>query len=201
MASKAGHLATGAASGVIASLISYKLLSSQPLYLYILTFLASIPGGTAPDWLEITSWSPETGRQSLIKHRTITHWGLLWLFLWFFSLLCIPVIVWATIFFGFATGGLMHLLMDWPNPMGVPWIRIKKRHSLNLWRSGEYEFLLVIVVWAIVSFIAYVFWWYPKYANVSIFSIFNWHSIRHDVWNLMLQISNWWSTKNLGLMN
>lgn len=192
MASKSGHLATGAASGVIATLISYKLVSFQPLYLFILTFLASIPGGTAPDWLEISSWTPETGRQSVIKHRTITHWGILWFVLWVISLACIPVVVWATIVFGFATGGMMHLLMDWPNPMGVPWLRIKKRHSLKLWRSGEHEFILVICTWAIVSFIAYLYWYYPKYGHTSIIHNIDLQYIKIETIKLFNDVTRWW---------
>lgn len=165
MASKSGHLATGAASGVLSAVLVSKLNVDVPGYILILTFLAGIPGGTAPDWMEISSWSPETGRTSVIKHRTITHWGIFWITLWCLFLFLTPVLVWAPIVLGFAGGGLMHLLVDWPNPMGVPWLRIKKRHSLKLWRSGEFEVPLVIVTWAIVSFIAYLTWYYPKYGT------------------------------------
>ncbi|RDJ99347.1 hypothetical protein DLM46_29425, partial [Paraburkholderia lacunae] len=43
--------------------------------------------------------------------------------------------------FGFACGGLMHLLADWPNPLGVPWIA--GRHSLNLWNSGHCDLIVL----------------------------------------------------------
>lgn len=163
MASKTGHLATGAASGVLSAVLVSKLNIDVPLYILILTFLAGIPGGTAPDWLEITSWSPETGRQSVIKHRTITHWGVAWIILWLISLFLIPVVVWAPIAVGFTGGCLMHLLVDWPNPMGVPWIRIKKRHSLKLWKSGENEVGLTVLFWSIASFVAYMAWYFPYF--------------------------------------
>ena len=48
--------------------------------------------------------------------------------------------------FGFACGGLMHLLADWPNPLGVPWIW--RRHSLNLWKSGRCDLIVVAAAWA-----------------------------------------------------
>ena len=47
--------------------------------------------------------------------------------------------------FGFACGGLMHLLADWPNPLGVPWIW--RRHSLNLWKSGRCDLIVVAAAW------------------------------------------------------
>ena len=40
-------------------------------------------GGTAPDWLEVAWW---TRRKRLwITHRTLTHWGVGWLALLYWS--------------------------------------------------------------------------------------------------------------------
>jgi membrane-bound metal-dependent hydrolase YbcI (DUF457 family) len=52
---------------------------------------------------------------------------------------------WAPVAFGFAAGGMMHLLTDWPNPMGVPWIW--RRHSLSMWRSGRLEPMVIVLSW------------------------------------------------------
>ena len=41
--------------------------------------------------------------------------------------------------------GLMHLLADWPNPLGVPWLYW--RHSLNWWKSGRCDLLVVGASW------------------------------------------------------
>ena len=41
--------------------------------------------------------------------------------------------------------GLMHLLADWPNPLGVPWIA--GRHSLHLWNSGRCDIIIVSLAW------------------------------------------------------
>jgi membrane-bound metal-dependent hydrolase YbcI (DUF457 family) len=45
---------------------------------------------------------------------------------------------------GFLLGGVTHVLVDWPNPMGVPLWRPGKRHSLRWWRSGEHEIAIVL---------------------------------------------------------
>ena len=55
------------------------------------------------------------------------------------------LIWWAPVAFGFASGGVMHLLADWPNPMGVPWIF--RRHSLSMWRSGNLEPVVIVLSW------------------------------------------------------
>ena len=47
--------------------------------------------------------------------------------------------------FGFAMGGLVHLLADWPNPLGVPWFY--RRHSLGLWKSGAKDLFIVVASW------------------------------------------------------
>lgn len=107
-------------------------------------------GAKAPDYLEI-----RTKNGTMIKHRTITHYLPLWISL----LLCTagslsigPLDfltsktnaepwVWELLL-GYSIGGLIHLLLDIPNPMGIPVFTINKRISLNLWRSGEAEWLL-----------------------------------------------------------
>lgn len=50
--------------------------------------------------------------------------------------------------FGFAAGGMMHLLADWPNPLGVPWLFVYRRHSLKWWNSGRCDWLIVGAAWA-----------------------------------------------------
>jgi hypothetical protein len=50
----------------------------------------------------------------------------------------------------------MHLLADWPNPLGVPWIW--KRHSLNLWKSGRCDLLVVGLAWVAACFVARPLW-------------------------------------------
>jgi hypothetical protein len=50
----------------------------------------------------------------------------------------------------------MHLLADWPNPLGVPWIA--GRHSLNWWKSGRCDLLIVAASWLIALAVSREFW-------------------------------------------
>jgi membrane-bound metal-dependent hydrolase YbcI (DUF457 family) len=156
MASHAAHHATGWAAGTIAAVLVAQAGAAGPWHLGILAaFVAGIAGGTAPDWLEIAWWS--RSRRLWITHRTATHWGLGWAVVLAFSYHSLgraqPL---AAPLFGFACGGFMHLLADWPNPLGVPWIW--KRHSLNWWKSGRCDLLVVALAWAGAGWIARPFW-------------------------------------------
>jgi len=145
MASSKAHHATGFAAGVIAAAIVAR--SSGGLFHagVLLSFIAGVAGGTAPDWLEIAWWS--RARRLWITHRTLTHWGIAWLALLVLSYRSLGHSLYAAPAFGFACGGLMHLLADWPNPLGVPWIA--RRHSLNLWNSGHCDLIVVAASWAV----------------------------------------------------
>ena len=134
MASQKAHHATGIAAGVMAGAVVEYLKVGGALHVWtVLALLAAIAGGTGPDWLEI---NPLSSRRRLwITHRTITHSGLLWIGLLIYSYRSMGSRSWAPVLFGFACGSLMHLLADWPNPLGVPWLF--SRHSLNLWKSGR----------------------------------------------------------------
>jgi membrane-bound metal-dependent hydrolase YbcI (DUF457 family) len=60
--------------------------------------------------------------------------------------------LYASVLLGFSVGGLLHLAVDIPNPMGIPLWVPWKRVSLGLWRCGEYEVLLVILSWMLGIF-------------------------------------------------
>lgn len=155
MASKKAHIGTGIAAGLFAAAIVADVGAGGPYYvLVLLTALAGRLGGTAPDWLEIAWWRSKKkyrGAARLwIKHRTITHWGIPWVTLLIYSYVSLGSIWWAPVTFGFAAGGMMHLLWDWPNPMGVPWIW--RRHSLSMWRSGNLESMVIVLSWVGFAF-------------------------------------------------
>lgn len=156
MASKRAHRASGIATGVLAAAIVAKADAGGPFYLLaMLTMLAGALGGTAPDWMEIAWWrsSKKRGAARLwITHRTITHWGIAWVVLLYYSYSQLGTVWWASPAFGFAAGGMMHLLTDWPNPMGVPWIY--RRHSLSMWRSGHLESMVIVLSWVFCAFLA-----------------------------------------------
>ncbi len=69
----------------------------------------------------------------------------------------------AAMAFGFACGRLMHLLADWPNPLGMPWIA--QRHSLNLWTSGHCD-LIVGAAWAGALYVADDVWFHHAYVRM-----------------------------------
>ena len=144
MASNKAHHATGWAAGVIAAALVVQAGAGGPYQVWsFLTVLMGMFGGTAPDWLEVAWWTRK--RRLWLTHRTWTHWGLAWIALLIYSWLALKHHLWAPLLFGFACGGIMHLLADWPNPTGIPWIA--GRHSLKLWKSGECDMLVVAPAW------------------------------------------------------
>lgn len=148
MASKEAHDSTGWAAGIIAAAVVQQAGAEGPYYMWsILAVLTGFLGGTAPDWLELVWWRRGSGRHSWIPHRTLTHWGIAWIALLVGSYYALPHQPWMPLVFGFACGGMMHLLADWPNPMGVPWLFIHKRHSLNLWSSGRCDWIVQGAAW------------------------------------------------------
>lgn len=144
MASNKAHHATGWAAGIIAAAVVTKAGAGGPYYLWsALSFLLGMAGSTAPDWLEVAWWSKS--RRLWITHRTLTHWGIAWVGLLVYSFRLLGTHPLAALAFGFASGGIMHLLADWPNPLGVPWIL--GRHSLNWWKSGRCDLVIVGAAW------------------------------------------------------
>ena len=158
-----GHWGTG----VALTFATYTFTESLGAIAWLAT-ICSVFGSTAPDWLEIRS-----GGNTLIPHRTITHWIPLWLILFFWSVFSIDPNYFEFLSYfsfldnyalnetvrdcllGFSIGGLLHLLFDLPNPMGVPFLTPFHRISLNLWKSGSMEKSIVVFVF-IVS-ISYTF--------------------------------------------
>jgi membrane-bound metal-dependent hydrolase YbcI (DUF457 family) len=141
---------------VLAALLVVRAGAGGPFQLWaIVALFAGAWGGTAPDWLEVAWWRSrgQRGAQRLwIKHRTLTHWGVPWVLLLCGSYISLGSAWWAPAAFGFAAGGVMHLLADWPNPMGVPWLF--RRHSLAMWTSGSFEVLIIVLSWAACALLA-----------------------------------------------
>jgi membrane-bound metal-dependent hydrolase YbcI (DUF457 family) len=160
MASSKAHHATGFAAGVIAAALVSGAGGSH--LACGLAFAAAIAGATAPDWLEVAWWS--RARRLWITHRTLTHWGIGWAALLAVSWRFMPHHPGAALAFGFACGGLMHLLADWPNPLGVPWVHA--RHSLNLWTSGHCDLIVVAASWIAAFFFADDIWFHHVYGRM-----------------------------------
>lgn len=156
MASKAAHNSTGWAAGVIAAaLVEQSPIAQESRQVWAaLAFLMAFSGGTAPDWMEISWWSRGSGRHSWITHRTWTHWGVAWLASLWLSYTLMPRCPGLALLFGFSAGGVTHLLADYPNPLGVPWIFPTRRHSLKLWNSGRGDLLVVGTAWFVAVYVA-----------------------------------------------
>lgn len=156
MASKRAHQASGIAAGMLAAAIVIHEKAGGAYQIQAgLALLAGAWGGTAPDWMEIAWWRGRRSRGTRrlwITHRTLTHWGIPWMMLFWYAYASLGTAWWAPVCFGFAAGGLMHLMADWPNPMGVPWLF--RRHSLSMWRSGHLEFLVIVLSWLVCAGLA-----------------------------------------------
>jgi membrane-bound metal-dependent hydrolase YbcI (DUF457 family) len=151
MASHNAHHSTGLAAGLIAAAFVDHAGAGGPCHIWsALAAMTGTLGGTAPDWLEVAWWSRK--RKLWLAHRTWTHWGVGWFVLLIYSYVSLKTIVWSPLMFGFSAGGLMHLLADWPNPLGVPWIA--GRHSLNLWKSGRCDSIVVAFAWTAAILVA-----------------------------------------------
>lgn len=151
--------------GIVCSIAAYKFAKDHNA-IPMIAAVSTILGATAPDWLEIR----KSGGGTVIKHRTITHYLPIWAILFLVSLGYLtqnsfitenlPALPdnmfcsWILSFvLGFSFGGLLHLLTDLPNPMGIPIIVPNVRFSLKLWKSGKYEpaitffFLLIVLIY------------------------------------------------------
>lgn len=159
MASTAAHRSTGWAVGIIAAAVASRHIDDPTGLWTFATLCFGWVGGTAPDWMENAWWSSRRGKQLWITHRTWTHWGLAWITLLLWCYLNLGRYRLAAPAFGFAAGGLMHLLADWPNPLGVPWLFVR-RYSLNLWKSGRCDYLLIFGVWTTALLVADQVWWH-----------------------------------------
>lgn len=159
MASRQAHESLGWAAGLIAAAVVAKTGSAGQFHQWsVLAFLMAYSGGTAPDWLEIAWWARGRGRYSWVSHRTWTHWGVGWAALLAVSYVLLPVYPWMSMLFGFAAGGMIHLIADWPNPLGVPWLLVYRRHSLNWWNSGRCDWLIVFSAWMVAIGLADHVW-------------------------------------------
>ena len=135
------------ASSLGAAAIAYSLAHFHHGQPWMAAALA-IPGATAPDWLEI-AWFRKGIRHSLIPHRTWTHWLLFWGSLYSWALWSLPRQTWASAWLGFAVGGLLHLVMDLPNPSGIRFLHpFRQRVTLNWWRGDQMVAPMVLFSWA-----------------------------------------------------
>ena len=115
---------------------------------------------TVPDWIEIPVKRNNKVVSRLITHRTLTHWGILWVVLLFWGASLNGMGAMALV--GMASGSLFHLLGDAPNPMGIPWLWPTRRVKIGkngLWRSGQNELFMI----AFLTGLGYFFWLFSEH--------------------------------------
>lgn len=114
-----------------------------------------VAGASAPDWTEMSWWF--FGRRSLLPHRTLTHWPVVWIALALYFAWVGPGIV-QSFGFGIVGGSSLHLLMDFGTPMGIPLLQpFGKRYSVRVYGTGSAKEFLVILAWCAlcVGFISF----------------------------------------------
>jgi inner membrane protein len=132
---------------------------STDIVICLLSSLGLIFGSTAPDWMEMRRKSGGT----IITHRTWTHWTPLWVFpllilLYQYDSIGLKSVIEISFYnetfinsyvssflIGFLFGGVIHLLVDLPNPLGIPILTPYNRFSLKLWKSGKNETLITLL--------------------------------------------------------
>ncbi len=158
-----GHTHTGIGISIAVYYGFYNYVTTNNMWISLISALIFIAGSTAPDWLEIRK---KTGG-TVINHRTITHWVPLWFLLaylgWqlkitdgfgsvYFENKLLLEILYSSVL-SFSLGGILHLITDLPNPMGVPVPTWKIRFSLKLWKSGKFEPQMIAL-----SYVVSLFW-------------------------------------------
>lgn len=142
---KVGHHLTGLSTGIATG----SVLSSGAEHSWLVFGAGALGGwygGVFPDTSE-RIWG-----MYWIQHRTVTHWVPLWIIA-----LCglvyygspLPFAYGGVVYswlFSFVLGALTHLVFDWPNPTGIPFVHPWRRHSLRWWKSGEAD-LLCVLAW------------------------------------------------------
>lgn len=139
MSSKGAHTA----AGIALALLGGVAMSGAVDLATSMAFAAGAGlASSLPDQLEIkwftgggkrfSLWGAkykEGTRHSLIPHRTITHWLLLWIALAGASIYsfqrsyAVDTAFWC----GVALSALLHVVMDSRTPMGIPWFHPYKR--------------------------------------------------------------------------
>ncbi|MFI3255905.1 MAG: metal-dependent hydrolase [Psittacicella sp.] len=148
-----GHLKTGIAFST-AVILNIWLLTNNSFFA-ISAAVTCILGAKAPDYLELR----KKGGGTIIPHRTITHWVLMWVLVFLsFDISIRSFSFWGgfnysiliqylcCLGYGYAFGGIVHLLGDFPNKQGIPFLLPKStKFALYLWNSGKHESAIISV--------------------------------------------------------
>lgn len=146
MSSKSVHRASGCCLALLLGALYYNRTGMESA---IAIGVGALTGSSLPDQMEIAWYvggSKKSGwfgrreegvRHSLIPHRTITHWLLLWCCLTVAAVayLAMQKTMAALFLAGLTLSGLLHVCLDARTPMGVPWMHPYKRTPARLKES------------------------------------------------------------------
>jgi membrane-bound metal-dependent hydrolase YbcI (DUF457 family) len=159
---RTAHITSGAILA-LSAISHYNLISDIQLPdIWLAGLVISIlAGSTAPDWMEIPYFSKTLNtRVSIIPHRTVTHWLLLWGGILFYCLIdwnnpLTPYDPMILIVLGFSMGAVTHCIMDWLTADGVPVFVpfLFGNQSLHMIRGLTGEWLSMLSMGAITYYL------------------------------------------------
>jgi membrane-bound metal-dependent hydrolase YbcI (DUF457 family) len=145
----------GTLSLALALLELNPLTAGSPGFCTLLS-LGIVMGARIPDWLEFRLSSGKRKRRSFIPHRTLTHYPNYWFMLLlgcFFAydhdtnLLVNFVSIYGL---GICVGALLHLLMDFMTPVGIPLSHpFGKRTSLHIYSTSSFGEWIVVLIFVV----------------------------------------------------
>jgi inner membrane protein len=157
--SKNGHALTALALATV-------IFAAEPTMAGAVTGVGAVVGASFPDSLECPSFY-NGPRDSLIPHRSLTHFAPLWLLVILVAHhLSMPW--WAhALVLGVALAALLHIAVDAASPMGVPLLHPFRRHRLARpwYRTGTASEFPVIALFLVVAGGA-LYWRGPAMAHV-----------------------------------
>lgn len=113
-------------SGVILGASFFYALEPKLSLMAALPFYSAYMGSTAPDWLETLG-----PRIRWVRHRTLTHWWLVWTVLAAVAFFYLNAALSVTIM-AFCAGAMVHVLGDALTPMGVPVLHPGARKTIRM---------------------------------------------------------------------
>lgn len=159
-----GHNLTAIAFGgvVVSSLytgyLQHPYQDASLLLICLFWFAGIVVGASAPDWLELSHVGRDKKRHSLIPHRTLTHWPVLWVGLGYWVLNSNFNWMIECAMLGFVASSLLHILMDSLSKSGVPILLpfAKFRMRIPLYSTGRFsEVVMIALVFTGFSFLTY----------------------------------------------
>ncbi|RIY31042.1 hypothetical protein CKF54_08000 [Psittacicella hinzii] len=141
-----GHMITGINLGVCLTIGAINWFN-VPYLIAIVSGYLTYKGSMAPDYLEMRWFDREKQEiRSIIPHRTITHWLLLWVACMVFAgYKFYQGGVWWLLPFAYCAGGVLHILLDLPNKKPIPIFLPVGGTCLKWWASNEKQGIICLI--------------------------------------------------------